>query len=296
MLTQGQLLTALNSVLEFAEDLLVDVPKFWDFLAHIIAPVLSAEAVDMKILKDSADAAKLSDGEMGQKCAGGKYVAAVLHEMAKQGQSPVARTWMDSGLSWEDFLGSSTDKEEFLRSNKLEWTQVAGVEGANQEEVSEEQTKSDIYRVLTSNKDSNEKLYDWLDTHLGERLKTPAMIRLLTTAVAESCIDGIGGQCKLNENQLKLRNPVLKKYLDGQSALEMQALLALQHLMHRLEHPNKLLHSIFEKMYDEDILSEEALILWEKNEDPAEQEGKGVALKSTTQFFIWLKEAEEDED
>jgi len=70
----------------------------------------------------------------------------------------------------------------------------------------------------------------------------------------------------------------------------------LQHLMHRLEHPNKLLHSIFEKMYDEDIISEEGLMAWERNEDPAEQEGKGVALKSTTQFFIWLKEADEDSD
>ena len=35
---------------------------------------------------------------------------------------------------------------------------------------------------------------------------------------------------------------------------------------------------------------------WEKNDDPAEQEGKGVALKSCTQFFTWLQEAEEEDD
>jgi len=72
--------------------------------------------------------------------------------------------------------------------------------------------------------------------------------------------------------------------------------LALQYLMHRLEHPNKLLHSIFEKVYDDDVLSEEAFMAWEKNDDAAEQEGKGVALKSCTQFFTWLQEAEEEED
>jgi len=99
-----------------------------------------------------------------------------------------------------------------------------------------------------------------------------------------------------NEDQLRLRNPVLKKFLDGNSKLEMQALLALQYLMHRLEHPNKLLHSIFEKVYDDDVLSEEAFMAWEKNDDAAEQEGKGVALKSCTQFFTWLQEAEEEED
>ena len=67
-------------------------------------------------------------------------------------------------------------------------------------------------------------------------------------------------------------------------------------LCFRLEHPNKLLHSIFEKVYDDDVLSEEAFMAWEKNDDPAEQEGKGVALKSCTQFFTWLQEAEEEDD
>jgi translation initiation factor 4G len=39
------------------------------------------------------------------------------------------------------------------------------------------------------------------------------------------------------------------------------------------------------------------LLAWEKCDDPAEAEGKGVAIKSTTQFFTWLKEADdEDED
>ena len=78
-----------------------------------------------------------------------------------------------------------------------------------------------------------------------------------------------------------------------------------------MEHPNKLLHTIFEKLYDNDIVSEDGfqvdiktkrslelfteifLQSWEKNDDPAEQEGKGVAIKSCTQFFTWLKEVGE---
>ena len=35
---------------------------------------------------------------------------------------------------------------------------------------------------------------------------------------------------------------------------------------------------------------------WETNEEPEEQEGKGVALKSCTQFFEWLKTAETEDD
>jgi len=292
MLIEDQFLVALNSVLEFAEDLLVDVPKFWDFLAEIVAPVLDAEALEMKIIKVSATTAKLCEGEMGRKCAGGKYVAAILHQMAKQGHAPVARSWQNSGLSWEEFLGPDINKEEFLKSNKVEWTEV---EGSDSEELSEDMVKTEISKILSADKKSNDRLIKWLDSHLGENMKQKQMIRVLVTCVAEACIDGLGGptnQCKLNEEALSLRQSVLDKYL-GNSELEMQALLALQHLMHRLEHPNKLLHTLFEKLYDADIIAEDALFAWEKNEDAAEREGKGVALKSTTQFFTWLKEAED---
>merc|ERR1712241_343920 len=98
----------------------------------------------------------------------------------------------------------------------------------------------------------NGPVINWLDTNIGRaQLRTPRMIKLLTTVIAESVIDGIGGptnQCQLNEKKLNLRSAILKLYLDQHSRLELSVLLALQHLMQRLEHPNKLLHAIFEKL------------------------------------------------
>lgn len=303
MLRTEQLLSSLHSILEFAEDLLVDIPKFWDFLAQLISPIFVAEAASLTILKDSADKAGLCSGDMGVKCAGGKYVAAVLHQMARQmgGSAPVSRLWLSTGLSWESFLGSNTDKQEFLTSNKLEWTQVEG-SGANAgkpnivQQLSEQQIAHDLSRILAQNRDSNDKVSQWLEMHLNERLKSPLTLRGVFGVIAESCIDGIeAGHCTLNVHQLKLRSSILKKYIDGKLDMELQALLALQFLMHRLEHPNKLLHTFFENMYENDVISDEGFIAWEKNDAPGEQEGKGVALKSTTQFLIWVKEAEEDD-
>ena len=40
---------------------------------------------------------------------------------------------------------------------------------------------------------------------------------------------------------------------------------------YRLEHPNKLLHSIFEILYEDDIIGDEAFLSWETNSDPAKQ-------------------------
>lgn len=57
-----------------------------------------------------------------------------------------------------------------------------------------------------------------------------------------------------------------------------------------------LLRMFFDALYDEDVIKEEAFYKWETSKDPAEQTGKGVALKSVTAFFTWLREAEEESD
>ena len=94
-------MAALCAILSLAEDLLVDIPKFWDFIAQvgvlqiefslilqmvfvtppsqIVAPVLVPSGpLPLSSLKESAVMAKLLDEEqLGAKCAAGKYAAAV---------------------------------------------------------------------------------------------------------------------------------------------------------------------------------------------------------------------------
>ena len=56
------------------------------------------------------------------------------------------------------------------------------------------------------------------------------------------------------------------------------------------------LRKLFDTLYDDDVVSEDAFYQWEKSKDTAESNGKGVALSSVNQFFLWLREAEEEED
>lgn len=51
---------------------------------------------------------------------------------------------------------------------------------------------------------------------------------------------------------------------------------------------------MFDTLYDEDIISENAFIRWEKSDE--EPDGKNVAMKQVVQFFTWLREAEDDND
>ena len=58
----------------------------------------------------------------------------------------------------------------------------------------------------------------------------------------------------------------------------------------------ELLHQIFECLYQADVITYEGFEQWENSTDAAEQDGKGVAMKSTTQFFTWLREVDPDEE
>ena len=115
-----------------------------------------------------------------------------------------------------------------------------------------------------------------------------------------SCVDQVGGSNALNETRLRSFGViVMKKYLDAVSEKErtkreLEALFSLQKLVSSLEHSNKhkLLHSIFGILYECDVISEDAFLEWEVKDDPEDQEGKGVALKSCTQFIQLLKTAE----
>ena len=70
----------------------------------------------------------LLEGELGAKCFAGKYVAAILNEMRKEGESRVAAAWADSGLSW---VPSSIEVDQFVADNRVEWTLAPSASAAS---------------------------------------------------------------------------------------------------------------------------------------------------------------------
>jgi translation initiation factor 4G len=101
---------------------------------------------------------------------------------------------------------------------------------------------------------------------------------------------------QLSEDSYADRCLILKRFLDVDIDREQQALFALQALMHELEHPNKLLATIFFALYNNDVISEDGFEAWLNYNDSDELEGKGVATKSTNTFFTWMRENEGEEE
>jgi len=136
---------------------------------------------------------------------------------------------------------------------------------------------------------------DWIARNVASEVTKPPFIRALTTAISENAIEGVGSSRSLNIAVLKNYLNVLKKFVDGSDQLELQCLYALQALINKLEHPKGLLNQLFQSFYEENVVPTEAFYQWETSTDPHEQENKGVALKSLTSFFTWLREPD-DED
>ncbi|KAI0210659.1 Eukaryotic translation initiation factor 4 gamma 3 [Lamellibrachia satsuma] len=136
---------------------------------------------------------------------------------------------------------------------------------------------------------ANEEVINWIEANVGEaQVKEPAFIRALMTAICSSAITGKEEQWRVDEEKVKKRLILLLKYLDHKETLELQALYALQILVHQLGHPPSVLRMFFDIFYDNSIITKDAFNQWEKSTDPAERAGRSAAKTSVKQFFALL--------
>jgi len=280
-LPRKEFLSGVEAVLEFAEDLLIDIPQFWENFGVMIATILNEKVLGMKFILESSNILKSQKLD-------GAYNAAVLYQMSRMNQEVTAESWQKSGLTLSDLNINQSDERFSFLAKSL----VNGQDDVFGDEFDDIIAKRDVNSIFT-----------FVDNKYPTLTKP--VLRGLTQKVMMACIEKKEGQegCYvLDTDELrKFGAVVMKKYLDGVSErekinLELEALFSLQALVHGLEHPNKLLHNVFDVAYDCDLISEDAFLEWEENTDPEEQDGKGVALKSCTQFFQWLKTAEPEDD
>ena len=103
-------LEGLNKFLEFAPDIIVDVPRIWEFLAIILSPGLLDETLALNLLEQSVEVLRAVDAPS---C--GKFMGTVSRELAKQNEERASLLWTKSGLSWPKILGASVDVDEFVK-------------------------------------------------------------------------------------------------------------------------------------------------------------------------------------
>ncbi|XP_053738873.1 eukaryotic translation initiation factor 4 gamma 1-like isoform X2 [Synchiropus splendidus] len=290
-LSPAQFYKGLQETLEVAEDMAIDIPHIWLYLAELIAPMLHEGGIPMAVLFRELSKPLLPLEKAGV------LLVQILKLLCK-GMTPkkVGAMWSDAGLSWTEFLPKDEDVSKFVAAQNVEFT--TGEEESKgpvkKKVLSGEELSKQLDRLL-QDKANNQRIRDWVEANLEEQqVASNQFVRALMTSVCQSSII-CDNPYKVDAQQIKQRASLLQPYLCDEEK-ELQALYALQALMVHMEQPANLLRMFFDALYDEDVIKEDAFYKWETSKDPAEQTGKGVALKSVTAFFTWLREAEEESD
>ncbi|XP_051493302.1 eukaryotic translation initiation factor 4 gamma 3 isoform X4 [Apus apus] len=284
-----------SDTLEMADDMAIDIPHIWLYLAELVTPMLKEGGISMRELIQEFSKPLLPVGRAGV------LLAEILHLLCKQmSHKKVGALWRESGLSWKDYLPEGEEVHTFLMEQKLDFTESdcsSSSEALSEKELSAEELSKQLEKLIVEDKANDEQIFDWVEANLDEsQMSSPTFLRALMTAVCKAAIIADSSSFRVDTAVIKQRVPILLKYLDSDTEKELQALYALQASIVKLDQPPNLLRMFFDCLYDEEVISEDAFYKWESSKDPAEQNGKGVALKSVTAFFTWLREAEEESE
>ncbi|MGH0120137.1 UNVERIFIED_CONTAM: hypothetical protein FKN15_065298 [Acipenser sinensis] len=281
--------------LEFADDMAIDVPHIWLYLAELVIPMFREGGISMRELLSEFSKPLLPVGRAGV------LLSEILHQLCKQmSQRKVGALWKESGLNWIDFLPEEEDVHNFISDQKLQFTLSdcsSPPESLSKRDLSPDELNRQLEKLLLEDIVSDEQIFDWVEANLEEsQMSSTPFLRALMTAVCKAAVKGDSTTSRVDTAIIQRRLPVLLKYLNSDTEKQLQALYALQALIVKLDQPPNLLRMFFDCLYDEDVISEDAFYKWEVSKDPGELEGKGVALKSVTAFFTWLREAEEESE
>lgn len=295
ILSKPQFFKGVSETLETADDMAIDIPHIWLYLAELVNPVLREGGISMRELFSEFSKPLLPVGKAGI------LFSEILHLLCKQmSHRKVGALWRDCGLSWADLLPETEDVDRFITEQKLDFTLSdcsSPPDMASKRTLSSEELNKQLEKLLLEDLASDEQIFDWVEANLDEsEMSSPPFLRALMTAVCKAAVKWESSICKVDTTVVQKRLPVLHKYLNSDTERQLQALYALQALIVKLDQPPSLLRMFFDCLYDEDVILEDAFYKWESSKDPAEQEGKGVALKSVTAFFTWLREAEEESE
>ncbi|KAM9801706.1 eukaryotic translation initiation factor 4 gamma 1-like [Neosynchiropus ocellatus] len=283
-LSTQQYYKGLHHILEMVEDLVIDIPHIWLYLAELILPLVQEGAVPMGALFREISQS-LTPSEKAD-----KLLVPILDLLCRHvGQDSVKTMWREAGLQWTDLLSKEVAVKTLVKERNLDFT--LDDDSQKKKQLSAAEITSQLSNLLQEEAD-NQNISSWIQMNVGEQQMASDMFaRVLTTCVCQSAIT-FKTVFKVSARQIHRRAKLLQKFLIDEQK-QLQALFALQALMVQMDHPAYLLRMFFDTLLDEDLITEEAFFSWESSKDPAEMLGRQPALHSVAGFFTWLRDVED---
>ncbi|XP_051166301.1 eukaryotic translation initiation factor 4 gamma 3-like isoform X2 [Leptopilina boulardi] len=283
-ITLNDVQKGLAEVLECIDDLIIDIPKIWSYIADILVHLLIDETHPFAELP-------ITLANLRIKGQSGKFVGELFSKVATiSGPEMLVQKWLMSKLQFSDIInGERENIDEIIKNYKL---QVLVEEKSLTFTL--EQIQDYLVKLMKTNSNSTfDDVVNWIKNNVPDRVLEPQFIRVLMTAILEVSTVRNNQRHDFKPEIFQGLQLLIQRFVDANEKLELQCLFAVQSFANKLEFPSGLLLNIFDKLCEDNIISFESFISWETNDDATEREGKAVALKALTSFFTSLKEAEE---
>ncbi|XP_076249202.1 eukaryotic translation initiation factor 4 gamma [Calliopsis andreniformis] len=275
-------------ILDIVDDLLIDIPKVWTYLAEVLSHPIENEIVTLSDLKPTFDSLR-SRGYVG------KFLGKLLSKVSQdKGPKWVAEKWDQSGLQWSNILDTELENvDEIIKTNNLEFCtgDYNSAKSSSNNQLTYPQIHEEL-RKLMKDKDFD-TICNWIMMKVGKRVKEPEFIRVLTTAILETSMDTVNNRWYLKTDVFTNLHQLIRRFVDANESLELQCLYAIQLQLHKLQYPHGLLFNIMTSLSDYNVISSDAFLTWKKSPEPAQREWHGVATMALTSFFTGLQEVDD---
>ncbi|XP_017890862.1 eukaryotic translation initiation factor 4 gamma 3-like isoform X3 [Ceratina calcarata] len=281
ILSVTHLRNGLVEILEIIDDLLLDIPKVWLYLAEILSHPIEQEVLPLNELKPVFDSLR-SQGYVGI------FLGELLSKVCRdKGPKWVADKWDQSGLQLNSLIDPEREEvDKIIKNYNLEF--------CTGDYITYQQIHDEL-RILMKDSGNFDVICNWIIANVGNRVKEPEFIRVLTTAILETSMEylEVNNKHQLKNDVFTNLQQLIRRFVDTNESLELQCLYAIQLHLHNLQYPHGLLFNIMTNLSDYNIISSDAFLTWKKSPEPAQREWHGVATMALTSFFTGLQEADD---
>lgn len=150
-----------SETLEMADDMAIDIPHIWLYLAELVTPMLKEGGISMRELIIEFCKPLLPVKRAGI------LLSEILHLLCKQmSHKKVGALWREADLSWKDFLPEGEDVHNFLLEQKLDFIESdssCSSEALSKKELSAEELYNRLEKLIIEDKANDEQIFDWVE-------------------------------------------------------------------------------------------------------------------------------------
>ncbi|XP_018344628.1 PREDICTED: eukaryotic translation initiation factor 4 gamma 3 isoform X1 [Trachymyrmex septentrionalis] len=283
----------LGEVLEIVDDLVIDIPKIWTYIAEILSHSIEDGAIALSELESTCISLR-RQGFVG------KFLGELLMKVSRnKGPKWLADKWDQSNLQLHTLIDPERENaEKIIQEYNLEFLTGdynSAEDSTVIEQLSLEKIQENLVRLMQENT-SFDEICSWITANVGDRKKDPMFIRHLMTAILQTTLERPHGAWKLNIESFISLQTLIQRFVDANELLELQCLYAIQKYMKLLEFPPGVLVAIMNRLWMDNVISSDAFLTWQRKKPTqlADKEGHSVCLVTLTSFFTDLQEPDDN--